>query len=90
MKWEEVAVAIAKREEEIMEAVRNLEVEVDVVCVQREEFEEVKRELEESTKKVQQQNAATVTTTKGSLRSYILDFIIAYSLPCSPEGEGPS
>jgi len=54
------------------------------------QLEEVKRELEESTKKVQQQNAATATTTKGSLRSYIRDFVIAYSLPCSPEGEEPS
>jgi hypothetical protein len=35
MKWEEVAVAIAKHEEEIMEAVRNREAEVDAVCPAR-------------------------------------------------------
>jgi hypothetical protein len=42
-----VAFAIAKREEEIMEAVRNQEAEVDAACVQREEMiKEVDERLE--------------------------------------------
>jgi hypothetical protein len=35
---EEVAVAIAKHEEEIMEALRNREADVDAACLQREEL----------------------------------------------------
>lgn len=46
MKWEkEVAVAIAKREEEIMEAVRNRKAEVDTACLRREEL--IKMEVDE-------------------------------------------
>ena len=45
MKWQEVAVAIAKHEEEIMEAVCNREAEVDAVCVQREEL--INKEVDE-------------------------------------------
>jgi hypothetical protein len=103
MKREEVAVAIAKREE-IIGAVRTREAEVDAACVQREELikkevderiqwvlareselkaeeirlEEVKRELEESAKKVQHQNAPTTTTAKGSLNCLIRVFVFAY------------
>ena len=104
MKWEEVAVAIAKHEEEIMEAVRNREAEVDAACLRREELiktevderiqwalakenelkaeemrlEEVKRELEESTK-VQQQSVAATTTARGSLNCLVRVFHCAHA-----------
>ena len=41
-------------------------------------LEEVKRESEESAKKVQQQNAATTTTAKGSLSCLIPFFVFTY------------
>ena len=41
-------------------------------------LEEVKGELEESAKKVQQQNVATTTTAKGSLSCLIRFFVFTY------------
>jgi hypothetical protein len=45
-------------------------------------LEDVKRVLEESAEKVQQQNAPTTTKAKGSLRSTIRAFIFIHRLPC--------
>ena len=48
-------------------------------------LEEVKRELEESAKKVQEQNVATSTTVKDSLRSAFRVFVFIHLLPCRLE-----
>ena len=53
-------------------------------------LEEVKRELEESAKKVQQQNVATTTTAKDSLRSTFRVFVFIHLLPCRLKGEESS
>jgi hypothetical protein len=48
------------------------------VKVEEIRLEEVKRELEESAKKVQQQNAVTTTMAKGSLGCLIPFFVFTY------------
>ena len=52
-------------------------------------LEEVKKELEETAKKVQQQSAATMTTTKGSLRSFIRVFVITHPYSVGRKEKSP-
>jgi len=55
-------------------------------------LEEVKRELDENAKKVQQQSAATTTTGKGLLwcLPQVLTLLIGLKYPHRPQGENPS
>ena len=90
----EVDAACVQREElikkEVDERIQRVLARENELKAEEIRLEVVKRESEESAKKAQQQNAATTTATKGSLRSLIRVFVIAYSLPCRPEGEEPS
>ena len=90
----EVDAACVQREElikkEVDERIQWVLARENELKAQEIRLEEVKRELEESAKKAQQQSATAMTTAKGSLRSIIRVFIFTQRLPCRPQGEESS